>query len=454
LHDQRLRRPNQILYMSYKNVFSATALILACTCVYAQKKGQEPTNNDATAKFFQADSTVQPTSASVIVYSTTGYGENADKLITILNKKGVAAFKVTKSMPDQADMHELFQKLRANATKHKVTASKIGILAFGEIGLPSPALDQAEFVGIIDPGTLSKLKISAAVPLFIDQSGDNESTMLFYSSRTKKGEKTDLHLHQQAVSDSARNTELISWMTGLDLMKPISNEKTEAQRKQQDWANFMKVIDDRLHNDWAWLKRYEGDNDKMPAPAKNEKRVIFLGNSITEGWINKDPGFFESHKYINRGIGGQTTPQMLVRFREDVVNLHPNVVIILAGINDIAGNTGPSRLENVAGNIISMAEIAKANGIKVILCSVLPAIGFPWHPGIDPVQSVIKLNVMLKSYADKNKLTYVDYYPALVDAQHGFKKNLVIDGVHPNLAGYKIMEPLAESAINKTLSGK
>ncbi|MGN6638695.1 MAG: SGNH/GDSL hydrolase family protein [Mucilaginibacter sp.] len=437
--------------MSYKNVFSAIALVLSYTCVCAQKNIQEPANNNATAKFFQADSTVQPTSASVIVYSTIGYSENADKLITTLNKKGIAAFKVIKTAPGEADMQELFQKLRINAIKHKVTDPKIGILTFGKISLPASMIKPADFVGMVDPGTLSKLKIPAAVPLFIDQSGDTKGDIRFYSSRIQEGKKTDMHLHQQPVSNSARYTELINWMTELGLLKAISDEKTEAQRKQQDWENFMKIIDDRLHNDWAWLKRYEDNNDKMPAPAKDEKRVIFLGNSITEGWINKDPEFFESHKYINRGIGGQTTPQMLVRFREDVVNLHPGVVIILAGINDIAENTGPSRLENVAGNIISMAEIAKANGIKVILCSVLPAIAFPWHREIDPVQPVIKLNAMLKNYAVKNKLTYVDYYSAVVDAQHGFKKELTIDGVHPNLAGYKIMEPLAESAINKVL---
>lgn len=431
--------------MSYKNILAATTLILSCTCVYAQE--QKP---NLSTTFFQADSTIQPTSTSVIIYATNQYGENADKLITTLNKKGVAVIKVSKG----SDANELFQKLHANAVKHKITTPEIGILTFGDISLLPSTLDSAEFVGMIDPETLSKLKIASETPLFIDQIGENVSTIRFYSNRIKKGEKTDMHLHQQPVSDSLRNTELINWMAGNGLLKPISNEKTEAQRKQQDWANFMKMIDDRLHNDWAWLKRYEADNDKMPAPDKDEKRVVFLGNSITEGWINKDPEFFQSHGYINRGIGGQTTPQMLVRFREDVVNLHPKVVIILAGINDIAGNTGPSRLENVAGNIISMAEIAKANGIKVILCSVLPAIGFPWHPGIDPIQSIIKLNATLKSYADKNKLTYVDYYSPVVDAQRGFKKDLAIDGVHPNLAGYKIMEPLAEEAINKALSAK
>jgi lysophospholipase L1-like esterase len=414
--------------------------MLSFTCIQAQQK---------TSPLFPADSTIQSASTSVIVYARAD--ENADKLISVLNKKGVPVIKAD----NRVDINGILLRLRTNATAHKVVSPQIGIVTLGETILPPSATDSAAFIGMIDPGNLPKLKIPLTMPLFIDRNSDNhERAIHFYSNWIKKGGKADLHLHQPAVADSVQNAELINWLGGLGFLKPISNEKTEAQKRQQDWVNFMKMIDDRLHNDWAWLKRYEEDNEKMPAPAKDEKRVVFLGNSITEGWINKDPEFFQSHKYINRGIGGQTTPQMLVRFREDVVNLRPHVVIILAGINDIAGNTGPSKLENVAGNIISMAEIAKANGIKVILCSVLPAIGFPWHPGIDPVPSINKLNAMLKTYANKNRLTYVDYYSAVVDDKRGFKKELAIDGVHPNLAGYKILEPLAEAAINKTLSGK
>ena len=236
------------------------------------------------------------------------------------------------------------------------------------------------------------------------------------------------------------------------VQKPVE-EKTEEQKKK-DWENFQKAIEFRIHNDWAWLERYEGDNQKLPAPAIGERRVVFLGNSITENWINTDSTFFKSKNYINRGIGGQTTPQMLVRFREDVINLKPELVIILAGINDIAGNTGPSKIENVAGNIFSMAELARVNHIKVILSSVLPASAIPWRPGIDPVASIIKLNLMLKAYAEKNQLIYVDYYSATVNADRGFKKELTIDGVHPNLAGYKVMEPLAERAITEAFKQK
>jgi lysophospholipase L1-like esterase len=228
-------------------------------------------------------------------------------------------------------------------------------------------------------------------------------------------------------------------------------QQTDEQKKAEDWANFQKMVEKRYHEDWPWIKRYEGDNEKLPAPAKGEKRVVFMGNSITEGWINTDADYFKKHTYINRGIGGQTTPQMLVRFREDVINLKPTVVVILAGINDIAENTGPSKIENVAGNIFSMAELAKNANIKVILSSVLPAYAIPWKPGLDPKDSIAKLNKMLKDYATKHKLGYIDYFTAMVNGDRGLKNELGTDGVHPNLAGYKVMEPLADNEIAKVL---
>ncbi len=235
--------------------------------------------------------------------------------------------------------------------------------------------------------------------------------------------------------------------------KPSADSvKTKEQQQAEAWANFQKMIEDRIHHDWAWIKRYEEDNAKLPAPQPGENRVVFIGNSITEGWINTDPGYFKMHGYINRGIGGQTTPQMLVRFREDVINLKPSVVVILAGINDIAENTGPSKLTDVFGNIVSMAELAKANHIQVILSSVLPASSFPWHPGIDPRPKIKALNEMLSQYAVQNHLGFINYYPAMVNQEQGIKTELAVDKVvHPNLAGYKIMEPLAEAAIQQCL---
>jgi lysophospholipase L1-like esterase len=201
--------------------------------------------------------------------------------------------------------------------------------------------------------------------------------------------------------------------------------------------------------DWANLGRYAQENKELAAPAPGEKRVVFMGNSITEGWKRTDSSFFSTNKYIDRGISGQTTPQMLLRFRDDVINLEASVVVILAGINDIAENNGPISLEDIAGNIISMAELAKANKIRVILCSVLPANKIPWRMQIEPAEKVIKLNEMIRAYAEKNKITYVDYYSALVDDAKGLDKKYSGDGVHPTLAGYQVMEPLVVKAINK-----
>lgn len=204
--------------------------------------------------------------------------------------------------------------------------------------------------------------------------------------------------------------------------------------------------------DWPNLNRYKDENAKVPVlSAKDHSRIVFMGNSITEGWINKRPEFFNAKKYINRGISGQTTPQMLLRFRQDVIALKPAVVVILAGINDIAQNTGPYSIEATSGNIFSMCELAKQNGIKVIICSVLPALDFPWKPGLEPAQKVIQLNSVLKSYAEQNKLFYVDYFSAMVNEQMGLKKEWCTDGVHPNEAGYIIMEPILEKAIFKAL---
>ncbi|MDH5367659.1 MAG: SGNH/GDSL hydrolase family protein [Cyclobacteriaceae bacterium] len=206
--------------------------------------------------------------------------------------------------------------------------------------------------------------------------------------------------------------------------------------------------------DWADLKRFQKENTKLSIPKSGEHRIVFMGNSITEGWLNIRPEFFAGKPYVNRGISGQTTPQMLLRFRQDVINLNPSAVVILAGINDIAGNTGPSTIEMIADNIFSMAELAKSNNIKVMFCSVLPALDFPWRQGLAPAQKVIKLNELLKSYANEHEIVYIDYFTAMANDSNGLKEELGSDGVHPNAAGYLIMEPILENALSKVLPNK
>lgn len=202
------------------------------------------------------------------------------------------------------------------------------------------------------------------------------------------------------------------------------------------------------------LNKYAQQNRDLKPRAKKSRRVVFMGDSITEFWKDKDSTFFADGTYIDRGISGQTTVQMLVRFRQDVLDLHPDVVLILAGTNDIAENNGPMTFDSIAGNIKSMAELARANRIKVVLCSVLPAYDFHWRPGKAPAEKIVKLNELIKAYAEENKIVYIDYYSPMVDERKGLKPAYAPDDVHPNLEGYKVMEPLAEEGIAKAMKKK
>jgi len=212
-----------------------------------------------------------------------------------------------------------------------------------------------------------------------------------------------------------------------------------------------QAADSALRNDWANLHRYRDANAQLAAPAAGEQRVVFMGNSITEAWARFFADEFPGKPYIGRGISGQTTPQMLVRFRQDVVALSPAVVVILAGTNDIAGNTGPSTLEMIEDNLASMTEIAQANHIRVVLCSVLPVFDYPWRRGIEPGPKIVALNRWIKAYAARTGATYVDFHSAMADERQGMKSDLARDGVHPTEAGYKIMAPLVEQGISEAL---
>jgi acyl-CoA thioesterase-1 len=207
----------------------------------------------------------------------------------------------------------------------------------------------------------------------------------------------------------------------------------------------------QLLTDFGWLARFKDANAALPPSQPDDKRVVFMGDSITEAWhIDQS---FPGKPYINRGISGQTTPQMLVRFRQDVLELKPKVVIILAGTNDVAGNTGPMTAEQTEGNIQSMAQLAAANGIRVVLCSVLPASHFNWAPAVQgSADKILAINTWIKSYATSQGYQYVDYHSAMKDAQNGLPPELSKDGVHPLPAGYAIMSPLADAAIAKALA--
>jgi acyl-CoA thioesterase-1 len=221
---------------------------------------------------------------------------------------------------------------------------------------------------------------------------------------------------------------------------------------------YQKSQLERTFNDWPFLAKYREADKSLPPPVPGEIRVVFMGDSITEGWGQKatsttqDRGeFFPGKPYINRGISGQTTPQMLVRFRQDVIDLKPKVVVLLAGTNDIAENTGKETLEEIGNNIASMSDLARANGIRVVLCSVLPASEFHWHKGLEPAPKIRGLNTWIKEFAAKNGFIFVDYYASMADNEGGLKAELSPDGVHPNRAGYELMAPLVEKGIAEAL---
>ena len=213
---------------------------------------------------------------------------------------------------------------------------------------------------------------------------------------------------------------------------------------------LVNILSAQSTDDWGNLNRYQSENDSLIAN-KVKIDVVLMGNSITQSWVDNRPDFFSKTGFVGRGIGGQTTPQMLVRFRQDVIGLSPKVVVILAGTNDIAGNTGPMTLEQIMDNFKSMTELARANGIKVILCSVLPAFDYPWRPGKEPNVKIPALNRMIRVYAEKQGLIYLDYFSALTDGNNGMRKELAYDGVHPTTEGYVVMEPLLEEAVQRAL---
>jgi len=241
-------------------------------------------------------------------------------------------------------------------------------------------------------------------------------------------------------------TSVVAQQTTPAVNGPVAPAASSLTNKQ-----LKKVLD--LSVDWPQLSRYREEDAALPPPAKGEKRVVFLGDSITDSWGRQHGKFFPGKPYVNRGISGQTTPQMLVRFQQDVLALHPAVVVVLAGTNDLAENTGPEPMSAIEDNFRSMVMLAKANHVRVVLSSVLPATHFGWHPGMNPAEKIKELNAWLKNFCVEQKITFLNYYPAMVNADGGLKVELSIDGaVHPNDAGYAVMEPLAEHAIAEAMA--
>jgi lysophospholipase L1-like esterase len=242
------------------------------------------------------------------------------------------------------------------------------------------------------------------------------------------------------------------WLKMQGFLKKTNPSKYEKLYGEESVAQYAIQEFERMKVDFGNLAKFKTANKKITAPKPNENRVVFLGNSITEAWANVDSTFFIKNNFIGRGISGQTSVQLLLRFRQDVLSLKPKVVLINIGTNDIAENTGPYDPDFTFGNIQSMAEIAKTNGIKVILSSVLPATNFEWRRSLGNRSAMIlELNNRLKTYSEANKIPFIDYHSAMKNEENGMNPDLAEDGVHPTLKGYKIMESLAEKTILKIL---
>ena len=243
---------------------------------------------------------------------------------------------------------------------------------------------------------------------------------------------------------SANSTKSIENVKSVESVNNVAPVKASKE-------SITSVVAEDFKDDWAALSHYKKENASLAAPKAGENRVVFLGSSIFEFWKTTVPEFFEGRPYLDRGIAGQISPQLLIRFRQDVINLKPKAVIILAGSNDIAGNTGHVTNESIMNNIATMAELARLHHIKVILCEYLPVNEFPWHKGLEPATKIVSLNKDIKAYALANNFTLLDYFSPLVDEHNGQKAELTKDGVHPNKEGYKIMAGVTEAAIKKAL---
>jgi len=370
-----------------------------------------------------------------------------------------------------ADGREAVKLLRRRASEFGIAPNRIGMLGFSAGGTLIASVAQTcdaesrpDFIALVYAycgAILGDAVPEDAPPLFQALAGNDpiaHGNPDLYKKWREAGRPAELHIYPEGghgFALRAQNLPVDLW-TGryMEWLERQGLLLTPERAKKADLAGnwrWRRYWDEMVRTDFGGLKRYREANQQLMPPEKEEKRVVFFGNSITEGWIGAHPEFFAGKPYLNRGIGGQTTAQMLVRFRQDVVALKPAVVVILAGTNDIAGNTGPTSLETIFDNIVSMTEIARANGIRVVLSSILPVADYPWAPGLKPAGKILRLNAMLKEYAANNHCVYLDYHSAMKDGRDGLPPYLAADEVHPTPEGYKVMEPLAEKAIGEAL---
>ncbi|MES2431444.1 MAG: GDSL-type esterase/lipase family protein [Bacteroidota bacterium] len=438
-------------------------------------------------------------------YAFLAAGHEGEEIAKQLNKSGITAFVLKYRIPSNRimrnkeiaplqDVQQAIKIVRSRAKEFDIDEQKIGVMGFSAGGhlassagthFPQPLIENKDSISL-RPDFMILVYPVISFTDSIAHSGSRDNLLYLSATQQKKeyfsGELQVTNNTPPAFLVHASDDSLVSAINSTAFFKSLLLHNVKAElhiygsgghgfgiRKKGlsidswfdrliDWLKENRFVEetinknaiDQLQNDWASIKKYEIDNQKIiKSDLKN--KVVFLGSSSIENWARLDSMFFVQNSYINRGISGQTTAQMLVRFRQDVINLKPALVVLLAGTNDIAQNTGFISHENILGNIISMAELAKANNIKIIFCSNLPVLDFPWRRGLQPAEKIKRLNAMIKKYADTNGIAYADFYKEMVDEKDGMQTTLTEDGAHANLAGYKIMEAIVKQTIVKFL---
>jgi acetyl esterase/lipase/lysophospholipase L1-like esterase len=362
--------------------------------------------------------------------------------------------------------------VRKHAAEYGLNPNRIGFMGFSAGGTVTLSVvfnstdeNRPDFIAAIYPwvGELGDKVPGKKTPAFIVVANDDNlklvpQSLKIFNRWREAGQPVELLVYSKGGhgfgADKNYNPtdgwlrSFVDWLGGEGLLWPENPQGFMARFTYKDFQKMQTAQQELLKTDWSNLSRYNKENNELN-PADGGKRVVFYGNSITENWKRFDNDFFEKNQFLDRGIGGQTTSQMLVRFRSDVVNLKPSAVVILAGTNDIAENTGPISIENIFGNIISMVEIARANNIKPFLCAVMPVYQYSWNKTIEPVEKISRLNGMIKQYAVENKIPYIDFFTPFADGKGGLLEQYSPDGVHPNLEGYKIMEKLVSNMLIK-----
>ncbi|HEX2922165.1 MAG TPA: GDSL-type esterase/lipase family protein [Bacteroidales bacterium] len=363
--------------------------------------------------------------------------------------------------------------VRQNATEYGLNPNRIGFMGFSAGGTVTMSVvyncnneNRPNFIAPIYPwiGEMGNKVPQEKTPAFIVVANDDHLKLVPHSlnifNKWKAADQPAELLvygrggHGFGADKNINPTDgwlksFIDWLGGEGLLWPEKPQGFYTRMNYKDMQRMQLTQNESTKNDWSNSSRFRNENKELIS--KNiQNQVVFFGNSITENWLRFDRNFFEKNQFVNRGIGGQTTSQMLVRFRQDVIELHPSAVVILAGTNDIAENTGPISIENIFGNIVSMTEIARSNNVTPYLCAVMPVYQYSWNKAVEPVGKILRLNEMIREYAINNKLPYIDFYTPFLDERKGFQQKFSSDGVHPNLEAYKIMEKIIGDELIKS----